>query len=237
MERKSSPGMLGTLGLVATAGALAGPALAFARIVPALIGFGLFALGGLLALVVSIITVIRVVRGRRVGLGGGVAIVTAAWFLIIASRAGGAPRINDFTTDVADPPAFRHARSLPANVGRDMAYPAGFAAIQQECCADLRPARVKAGAADALERARRVAERTPDWKITATDADGGTIEAVATTRVFGFQDDIVIRVRADGPSESRIDIRSKSRDGRGDLGTNANRIRRFVAAVEEAGTS
>jgi uncharacterized protein (DUF1499 family) len=232
MERKSSPGMLGTLGLVATAGALAGPALAFARLVPALVGFGLFALGGLLALIVAILSVIRLVRGRRVGWGGGVALVTAAWFLVIASRAGGGPRINDFTTDVADPPAFRHARSLPANVGRDMAYPAGFAAVQQECCADLRPARVKANATDALERARRAAESMSDWKTTSTDADGGTIEAVATTRVYGFQDDIVIRVRADGPSESRIDMRSKSRDGRGDLGTNADRIRTFIAAVE-----
>jgi uncharacterized protein (DUF1499 family) len=227
--------MLGTLGLVATAGALAGPALAFVRLVPGLVGFGLFALGGLLALIVAIVSVTRLVRGRRVGLGGGIALVTAAWFIVIASRAGGAPRINDFTTDVSDPPAFRHARSLPANAGRDLGYPAGYAAVQQECCADLRAARVKAHATDALERARRVAAGMPDWKITATDADGGTIEAVATTRVFGFQDDIVIRVRSDGPSESRIDVRSKSRDGRGDLGTNANRIRTFVAAVEGAG--
>jgi uncharacterized protein (DUF1499 family) len=224
--------MLGRLGLIAAACAVAGPVLAFVRVVPALAGFGLFALGGLLAVIVSILSVIRLVRGRRVGLGGGVALVTGACFLVIASRAGGGPRINDFTTDVADPPAFRHARSLPSNAGRDMAYPPAFVPVQQECCADLRPARVKANPTDALERARRAAERMPAWQITATDADGGTIEAVATTRVFGFQDDIVIRVRADGPTESRIDMRSKSRDGRGDLGTNANRIRTFIAAVE-----
>jgi uncharacterized protein (DUF1499 family) len=232
MKRTSSPGMLGTLGLVATACALAGPALAFARLVPALAGFALFALGGLVALIVSILSVVRLLRGGRIGLGGGVALVTAAWFAIIASRAGGGPRINDFTTDTADPPAFRHARSLPSNAGRDLAYPPAFAAAQRECCSDLRPARVRASATDALERARRAAEGMEDWRITATDADGGTIEAVATTRVFGFQDDIVIRVRADGPAESRIDMRSKSRDGRGDLGTNANRIRSFIAAVE-----
>jgi len=110
-----------------------------------------------------------------------------------------------------------------------MAYPPAFAAVQQECCADLHPARVKANATDALERARRAAEGMPDWRVTTVDADGGTVEAVATTHVFGFQDDIVIRVRADGPSESRIDMRSKSRDGRGDLGTNANRIRTYIA--------
>jgi uncharacterized protein (DUF1499 family) len=236
IERKSSRNILGRLGLVATACAVAGPALAWVRLVPGLVGFGLFALGGLLAVIVSVATVIRLARGHRVGLGGGVAIVTGACFLILASGSGSAPRINDFTTDVADPPAFRHARSLPANAGRDLAYPAGFAPLQQECCADLRPARVKASAADALERARRIAERMPHWKITATDADGGTIEAVATTRIFGFQDDIAIRVRADGPSASRVDIRSKSRDGQGDLGTNANRIRAFVAELERPET-
>lgn len=233
MERKSSPGMLGTVGLIATLFALAGPALAFLRLVPALAGFGMFALGGLLALIVAILSVIRLVRGRPVGLGGGVALATGVLFVVLASRAGGGPRINDFTTDVADPPAFRHALSFPANVGRDMAYPPAFAPVQQECCADLHPARVKANATDALERARRAAEGMPDWRVTTVDADGGTVEAVATTHVFGFQDDIVIRVRADGPSESRIDMRSKSRDGRGDLGTNANRIRTYIAAVEK----
>jgi len=39
-------------------------------------------------------------------------------------------------------------------------------------------------------------------------------------------------VRPDGPSECHVDMRSKSRDGRGDMGTNANRIRTFIAAVE-----
>jgi uncharacterized protein (DUF1499 family) len=232
MERESRRSKLSAIGLVATAFALGGPALAWARVVPALVGFGMFALGGLLAVIVSIGTVIRLARGRRAGLGGGAAIVTAAWFLIIASRATGAPRINDFTTDLADPPAFHRAATLPANTGRDLAFPAEFVHVQQECCADLRPARLKVPARDALERARRVAERMPGWTITATDADGGTIEAVATTRVFGFQDDIVIRVRPDGASESHVDMRSKSRDGRGDLGTNANRIRTFVGAVE-----
>lgn len=232
MERQSSRSILGTIGLAATALAFAGPALAWTRLVPGIVGFGLFALGGLLAVISSIGMVIRLARGRRVGVGGGAAVVTAAWFLIIASRGRGVPRINDFTTDLADPPAFRHAATLPANVGRDLAYPADFAAVQRECCADLRAAHLKVGARDALERARRVAEQMPSWTITATDPDSGTIEAVATTRVFGFQDDIAIRVRPDGPSESHVDIRSKSRVGQGDMGTNANRIRTFVTVVE-----
>ena len=47
-------------------------------------------------------------------------------------------------------------------------------------------------------------------------------------------DDIVVRIRADGAG-SRIDIRSKSRDGDSDLGVNARRIREFIARLKAAG--
>jgi uncharacterized protein (DUF1499 family) len=55
---------------------------------------------------------------------------------------------------------------------------------------------------------------------------------MATSRLFGFHDDIAIRVRPEADGTSRIDVRSKSRDGQGDLGVNAARIRTFVAALE-----
>jgi len=43
-----------------------------------------------------------------------------------------------------------------------------------------------------------------------------------------LQDDIVVRIRAEGASGSRIDIRSKSRVGQSDFGANARRIRAFI---------
>jgi uncharacterized protein (DUF1499 family) len=54
---------------------------------------------------------------------------------------------------------------------------------------------------------------------------------VATSTWFGFGDDIVVRIRPDGAG-SRIDIRSKSRDGESDLGVNARRIREFIARLK-----
>jgi uncharacterized protein (DUF1499 family) len=68
----------------------------------------------------------------------------------------------------------------------------------------------------------------------AADAREGRIEATDTTRWFGFKDDVVIRVR---PHEagSRVDVRSKSRVGRGDAGTNAARIREFRSELSRAG--
>ena len=73
----------------------------------------------------------------------------------------------------------------------------------------------------------------PGWEVVGLDESNGTIEAVATSTVFGFQDDVAIRVRPDGAS-SVVDVRSKSRDGKGDLGANAERIRQYVAVVETA---
>ncbi|HDX8413355.1 TPA: DUF1499 domain-containing protein, partial [Aeromonas dhakensis] len=58
------------------------------------------------------------------------------------------------------------------------------------------------------------------------------LEAVVTTGWFGFQDDVALRVFA-GPSETRIDMRSASRQGRSDLGTNRARIEEFLIRLNE----
>jgi len=64
----------------------------------------------------------------------------------------------------------------------------------------------------------------------AATPEKGTIEATETTFWFGFKDDVVIRIRPEGAG-SRVDVRSKSRVGKSDLGANAARIRRFAAAL------
>jgi hypothetical protein len=59
----------------------------------------------------------------------------------------------------------------------------------------------------------------------------GYIEAVDRTLLFGFTDDIAIRVSGT-PKAAKIDIRSSSRFGQHDLGRNAQRIRRFYAEIK-----
>jgi uncharacterized protein (DUF1499 family) len=71
------------------------------------------------------------------------------------------------------------------------------------------------------------------WEIAAADAPSGRIEATAKTPWFGFRDDVVIRVASVGAG-SRIDVRSVSRVGRGDLGTNAKRIRAYLEKLAHA---
>src|SRR5262249_62411766 len=80
--------------------------------------------------------------------------------------------------------------------------------------------------------AELVAAGMPNWKITREESAAGEIEAVTTTPLFGFHDDVIIRVRPDAGGGSRVDMRSKSRVGQGDLGANAARIRAFEAALQ-----
>jgi uncharacterized protein (DUF1499 family) len=65
------------------------------------------------------------------------------------------------------------------------------------------------------------------WKQAAADRQAGRIEATDTTAMYGFKDDVVIRIRPRGEG-SLIDLRSVSRVGQSDLGANAARIQAFM---------
>lgn len=229
-QRRS--GVMDVIGMLAGLAVFAGPLLGWLRAIPALAAFYLFALGGIVSVIAAITALVSAARGRGFGAGRALAILGALVFVFAAFGAPAGPMTNDFTTDLDDPPAFANATSLPANVGRDMSYPASFADQQRACCSDLRAARLAMPPADALRRAEQVARAMPGWTVTVVDEQNGMLEAVAQSSVFGFEDDVIARVRPDGAG-SIVDVRSKSRDGRGDMGANAARIRAYVAALEQ----
>jgi uncharacterized protein (DUF1499 family) len=133
------------------------------------------------------------------------------------------PPINDITTDTDNPPQYMTGRK---------AYPGEeFARQQRAAYPDIQPSVVYLPKAQAFARAALAAESL-GWEVVGRDAGAGTIEAVDTTRWFGFKDDIAIRVAAAAEGQSRIDIRSKSRVGRSDLGTNAERIRAYLQRLK-----
>ncbi len=57
---------------------------------------------------------------------------------------------------------------------------------------------------------------------------------MATTSVYRWQDDFVIRVTAGDNGGSIVDMRSKSRVGKSDLGANAHRIAAFLTDLRHA---
>jgi len=130
------------------------------------------------------------------------------------------PYINDITTDPVRPPQF----SPP------QAYQSHFAELQQIGYPHLRPLELALPPKQAFARAAQTA-RDRGWEITALDESAGRIEAVVTTRWFGFKDDVAIRITPAGAG-SRVDMRSKSRVGRSDAGANASRIQDFLARME-----
>ena len=104
-----------------------------------------------------------------------------------------------------------------------------IAVQQRKAYPDLAPLDLSMPPGDAFTKAIAVA-RAMGWEIVAQKPAEGRIEATATTAWFGFKDDIVIRV-AETAGGSRIDVRSKSRVGRSDVGANAARIRAYLAVL------
>lgn len=137
------------------------------------------------------------------------------------------PPIHDITTDTADPPGFVAIAPLRAGAANPMEYGGAEIAAQQRAgYPDLEPLTLNVPPAAGFERALAAA-RAMDWAIVAADSAAGRIEATDTTFWFGFKDDVVIRVTPFGAG-SRVDVRSVSRVGRSDVGTNAKRIRAYL---------
>lgn len=184
------------------------------------------------ALVLLMLVVPRVRAGHGWGLAAalviGLGVAYFPWHWVQAARA--IPSINDITTDTANPPTFVAVVPLRAGSPVSTTYPGGETAAQQQSgYPDIRPLELSVPPDAAFARALDAA-KSFDWEVVASDAASGRIEATATTPWFGFRDDVVIRVTPT-PTGSRIDIRSVSRVGKSDLGTNAKRIRAYLAKL------
>lgn len=143
------------------------------------------------------------------------------------------PPINDITTDLESPPDFRDAGQGAENGAAGAAYPGkDFADAQREAYPDIQTLRFQQPPAEVFRTALAIARAMPGLQIVTADSTGGRIEATATTRWFRFKDDVVIRLAPDA-SGTKLDLRSRSRVGRSDVGANAARIRAFSLRLRE----
>lgn len=144
------------------------------------------------------------------------------------------PRIHDITTDTDNPP--RYVAVLPARAtenANSVAYEEPeVARLQRAAYPDIVPLVVPLPPSQAFGRAHEAARDMSGWTIVEADAAAGRIEASQASLWFGFTDDIVIRVSANGAG-SRIDVRSVSRHGRSDFGVNARRIRSYLTELRQ----
>lgn len=155
------------------------------------------------SLVALVIPPIRRGHARALILALALGLASLAPPLMFQRQARAVPPINDITTETE-------------NAGK----------AQRDAYPDIQPITLAEPPQKAFERALAAAQAM-GWEIVARDPAAGRIEAVDTTLWFGFKDDVVVRVASAPAGGSRIDVRSKSRVGRGDAGTNARRIRGF----------
>jgi uncharacterized protein (DUF1499 family) len=165
-----------------------------------------------------------------------VAAGTAAVPLDMRRTGESVPRIHDITTDTEHPPEFAALRAVRERSPNGAAYGGPEVAAQQkQGYPDIVPVLLPVPPDRAFARAEAAA-RALGWEIVAAAPAEGRLEATATTRWFGFKDDVVLRVTP-APGGSRVDIRSVSRVGKSDLGANARRIRAFLAALRRGAQS
>jgi len=157
---------------------------------------------------------------------------TTAWIpLSHQYRAQSVPAIHDITTDSTHPPEFRAVLPLRPAGANSLVYAGDdLARRQQQAYPDIGPALFDAHPIEVFNAALASA-REMNWRIVEVARDAGRIEAVATTFWFGFRDDVVVRVRS-AEGGTRVDVRSVSRVGVSDIGTNAARVRDFMDALK-----
>jgi uncharacterized protein (DUF1499 family) len=187
---------------------------------------------GLGAAIASLLGLAAPGRGRWLAAGGvlvGALVFGLPWS--VQQRRPEGPPMHDITTDMANPPAYVAILPLRRNAPNKAEYEgATAAAAQRKAHPEIGPAVLPLPPASAFERSLQAA-RALGWEIVAAVPAEGRIEATDTTLLFGFKDDVVIRVVAEGAG-SRVDVRSASRVGRSDFGTNARRVRTYLDRLQ-----
>ena len=166
------------------------------------------------------------------------------------------PSIYDVTTDPIDPPQFDAIARLRPRDANPVTYQGLYAAeLQHTAYSDIEPEETSATPQEAYDAAMKVITRRR-WRIVdarppqlaappparasgprqvreePAPASDAIIEAVARSLILGFREDVVVRIRATGDG-TRIDVRSASRYGRNDLGSNAARVRDLLGSIDD----
>ncbi|MDZ7718390.1 MAG: DUF1499 domain-containing protein [Balneolaceae bacterium] len=162
-------------------------------------------------------------------LTGAVSVTALYW----QQRAQSVPPIHDITTDIDNPPAFSAMVRLRADAPNPPEYAgAETAEMQRESYPEIQPLILSHNLQDVMDAAvMLVMDR--EWELVAINRNQGRIEATETVAWFGFKDDVVLRF-TETTEGTRVDMRSKSRIGRGDVGVNAQRIEEFLEDLEES---
>ncbi len=147
------------------------------------------------------------------------------------------PVLDDVSTDIDDPPAFARSRkALAARAGlTPEAIPTELRRQQKQAYPAVQPILLDLDADEAFKAVLKIAA-AKRWQIVDQTQPGGRsgvghVDLIARGLVLGLPDDVTIRVRPLA-SQTRVDMRSVSRIGNHDFGTNARRIEQFARDLQ-----
>ncbi|HEU5297359.1 MAG TPA: DUF1499 domain-containing protein [Burkholderiaceae bacterium] len=160
------------------------------------------------------------------------ALVVAAPPLYMYRQLQHLPKIHDISTNTEDPPKFDAVLPLRQSARNPVDYPASTAAEQRNGYPDIEPLMLPLAPPAAFERAAKAAGEM-GWDIVATSPETLRLEATDTTLLFGFKDDVVVRVTPQAQG-SVVDVRSLSRVGGSDFGANAKRVRAYLKRLADS---
>lgn len=190
-------------------------------------------IAALLLLLIQVLFLRKNIRWAVTGISAVFAIIAVALPLSLMSKAKSVPPIHDISTDLINPPEFVAITALRANAPNKAEYAGEETAQQQRESYPELTTQLYEKSIDVLFSTAQNAVNELGWKLVNADKSQGIIEATDTTEWFGFKDDVVIRIRAVDEA-SMMDIRSKSRVGKSDLGKNAERIQVFIKHIDTA---
>jgi uncharacterized protein (DUF1499 family) len=195
--------------------------------------YGIACFGSVLLLILAVVLLLRsrFTPWRQDILLRALFALPGAVLLLALTSGGNHPMIHDISTDTADPPTFTVALQQRGAESNTLEVDQSVMRQQEEAYPDLQTLVSPLATDQAYNRALQVATNL-GWDIYHQDSNTGVIEAVDTTSIMGFKDDIVIRVRSSAQG-TLLDLRSVSRVGEGDLGANAQRIRAFRDAFQQ----
>ena len=151
--------------------------------------------------------------------------------LLLVGNRGDYPAIHDISTDLGDPPRFMTAEQQRGAGTNTLEIDENAITEQGKAYPDIQTLKTSLPIEEAFERALQVAQAM-GWEVYHQDLNAGVIEAVDTTAIMAFKDDVVIRLRTNAEG-TLVDLRSVSRVGVSDLGANAKRIRAFQQRFQQ----
>ncbi|MGI8725782.1 MAG: DUF1499 domain-containing protein [Methyloceanibacter sp.] len=197
-------------------------------------------IGLTIAVLIAVGAIVRIWIGGEIGASQAVAAIliaavglaAPAWF---AAQYFMLPQLTAIETTPSEPLEFKMlTKTRPADANPIENLDEIGTEEQQEAYPDIRPMALERSAAEVFNLVQEAVRRL-GWAVAISEPPGndgvGRIEATDRTLIMGFTDDVVVQVKGDD-TQAKIDVRSVSRYGQHDLGTNAARVRTLFAEVK-----